>query len=54
MTGTDGRRHLVYELIVENGTRSRVRLERIDVLDPSREDIVATYRGDAIKAIAVD
>ena len=54
VTGTDGRRHLVYELGVDNGTRSRVRLERLDVVNPSREDAVATYRADAIKAIAVE
>ena len=54
VTGTDGRRHLVYELGVDNGTRSRVRLERLDVVDPSREDVVARYRGDAIKAITVE
>ena len=54
VTGTDGRRHLVYELGVENGTHSRVRLDRLDVVDPSRKGVVATYRGDAIKTITVD
>jgi hypothetical protein len=54
VTGTDGRRHVVYELSVDNGTRSRLRLERLDVVDPSREEVVATYRGDAIKAITVE
>jgi hypothetical protein len=54
VTGTDGRRHLVYELIVANGTRSSVRLDRLEVVDPARENVVATYSGDAIKAITVD
>ena len=42
VTGTDGRRHLVYELGVDNGTRSRVRLERLEVIDPARENVVAS------------
>src|SRR4051812_39577988 len=54
VAGTDGRRHLVYELIVENATTSSVRLDRLDVVDPSRRSAVATYRGDAIADVTVD
>jgi hypothetical protein len=54
VTGTDSRRHLVYEVIVDNGTRSRVRLDRLEVVDPSRDNVLATYSGDAIKDVAVD
>src|SRR3954468_14214537 len=53
VTGTDSRRHLVYEIIVDNGTRSRVRLDRLEVVDPSRGNVLAAYSGDAIKDVAV-
>ena len=46
VTGTDGRRHLVYELI------STERLSRLDVV--SGNDTIATYRGEALKTITFD
>jgi hypothetical protein len=51
--GTDGRRHLVYEVVLENGPRANVRLDRLDVRDPDRGKIVATYRGRALADLVV-
>ena len=48
VTGTDGRRHLVYELIVDSGTR----MNRLDVV--AGNETIATYRGVALEAITFD
>ncbi len=46
---TDKRRHLVYELTIENLSRSWVRIDRIAVRDPGRSGRpIADYRGTAV------
>jgi hypothetical protein len=45
---TDKQRHLVYEIQVDNGTRDRVRLDRLEVAGRARGRRLATYRGGAI------
>ena len=51
--GTDGRRHLVYEVVLENGPRGSVRLDRLDVRDPDRGRLLATYRGRSLADLVV-
>ena len=51
--GTDGRRHLVYEVALENGPGGPVRLERLDVRDPDRGTSLASYRGRALADLVV-
>jgi Peptidase family M23 len=50
---TDGRRHLAYEVVLENGTRGALRLDRLDVRDPDRATSLATYRGRALADLVV-
>jgi hypothetical protein len=46
---TDKRRHLVYELTIENLSRSSLRIDRIEVSDPTRSGRpIADYRGAAV------
>jgi peptidase M23-like protein len=46
--GTDRRTHLVYELLLHNGTGARLRLERLDVAARAQGRALVTYRGAAI------
>jgi len=46
--GTDKRRHVVYDFQLDNVTRSRVRLERLEVAATSPAGVLATYRGAEI------
>jgi Peptidase family M23 len=46
VVGTDKQRHLVYEIRVENNTRARIRLDRLEVA--ARGRALAPYRGAAI------
>src|SRR5262252_4818045 len=46
--GTDKQRHVVYDFELDNVTRSRVRLERLQVTATSPPGVLATYRGDQI------
>ena len=48
LPATDDRRHLVYEIIVVNETRSRVTLNRLEVRSGNGRRLLATYFGDAI------
>lgn len=48
---TDKRRHLVYEIVMDNPTRARVRLDRVVARDAVRDKEVAQWRGRAIKAL---
>lgn len=45
---TDMRRHLVYEIAIENITGSQVRLDELEVRDPSTKAVLSAYRDDAI------
>lgn len=45
---TDMRRHLVYEIAVDNPTQSRVRLDDLEVRYRSGRRVLAAYHGDAI------
>jgi hypothetical protein len=48
---TDMRRHLVYELVVDNSTSSQVRLDELEVRDPSSRRVLSAYHGDAIAGL---
>ena len=54
VVATDRLRHLVYEVLVENTTGSRVRLDRLEVRDPARGTVVAAYRGRALERLMVE
>jgi hypothetical protein len=43
--GTDKRRHLVYEILLENRTGRPMRFDRLLVRDPLRRRVLAAYRG---------
>ncbi|HEU4423190.1 MAG TPA: M23 family metallopeptidase [Pilimelia sp.] len=45
---TDTRLHLVYEVLLRNGSSQPVQLDHVEVRDPDRRDPVATYGGRAI------
>jgi peptidase M23-like protein len=45
---TDKRRHLVYEIAVDNITRSQVRLDELEVRDPFNQRALSAYHDDAI------
>ncbi len=49
---TDGRRHLVYEILVENTTSSPLRLDRVEVVAPG-SGVVAVYRGRELEKFLV-
>lgn len=49
--GTDGRRHLVYEVLLENPTTLPARIEVLQVLDAGRHTPLANYTGTALEAI---
>jgi len=48
---TDMRRHLVYEIEIDNSTRSHVRLDRLEVRDPSSKRVLSAYHDDAITGL---
>jgi Peptidase family M23 len=50
---TDMRRHLVYEIAVDNTTGSPVRLDGLEVRDASTERVLSAYRDDAITSLMV-
>jgi hypothetical protein len=51
---TDGKQHLVYELLVTNPTAASVRITKVEVLDPEcRGTPVATFTGDGLARILV-
>jgi Peptidase family M23 len=49
--GTDHRRHLVYEVLLENPTASPVRIDVVQVLDAARRTAVANYAGPTLEAV---
>ena len=49
--GTDNRRHLVYEVLLENPTASPVRIDVVQVLDAARRTAVANYAGPTLEAV---
>ncbi len=49
--GTDNRRHLVYEVLLENPTASPVRIEVVQVLDAARRTAVANYAGPTLEGV---
>ena len=49
--GTDNRRHLVYEVLLENPTASPVRIDVVQVLDAARRTAVANYAGPTVEAV---
>jgi hypothetical protein len=51
VVGTDKQRHLVYEIRLENETRGRVRLDRLEVATRARGRALATYRGAEIAGL---
>jgi hypothetical protein len=51
--GTDGRRHLVYEIVLENGPGLTVRLDRLSVRDPDRGKSLGDYRGRPLADLVV-
>ncbi len=48
---TDAHRHLVYEIVVDNTTRSQVRLDELEVRDPFTQGVLSAYRDDAITGL---
>jgi hypothetical protein len=48
---TDMRRHLVYEIVVDNTTRSRIRLDDLEVRDPFTQRVLSAYHDDAITGL---
>jgi hypothetical protein len=48
---TDMRRHLVYEIVVDNITRSQVRLDELEVRDPFTDRVLSAYQDDAITGL---
>lgn len=51
--GTDKRRHLIYEILLENRASRPVRFDRVQVRDPFRRRVLAAYRGREIKDIMI-
>jgi Peptidase family M23 len=51
--GTDKRRHLVYEILLENRASRPIRFGRLQVRDPVRRRMLAAYRGREIRALMV-
>ena len=45
---TDMRRHLVYEIEIDDSTRSHVRLDELEVRDSSSKRVLSAYHDDAI------
>jgi Peptidase family M23 len=53
LRGTDRRRHLVYEILLENRAGKPIRFERLQVGDPLRRRVLAAYRGREILGLMV-
>lgn len=50
VTGTDGKLHLAYELLLTNAARTAVRLDRIDVLDAHTRQALLSLQGPDLTA----
>jgi peptidase M23-like protein len=48
---TDMHRHLVYEIAIDNSTRSQVRLDELEVRDPAGHRVLSSYHDDAITGL---
>jgi len=48
---TDGKQHLVYELVLQNTSATSAQITRIDVIDQERAGTVASYAADALAGI---
>jgi hypothetical protein len=48
---TDMRRHLVYEIVIDNTTRWQVRLDDLEVRDPFTRRVLSAYHDDAITGL---
>ena len=48
LPATDGRRHLVYEIVVLNSTRARVTLNRLEVRNGTGRRLLAAFFDGAI------
>ena len=46
--GSDGRTHLVYELLATNFTPGKITIEQLEVLDADTGDVVATFDGKEV------
>jgi hypothetical protein len=51
--GTDKRRHLAYEILVENRAGRPIRFDRLQVRDPLRRRVLAVYQGREILGLMV-
>jgi Peptidase family M23 len=51
--GTDKRRHLFYEILLENRAGKPIRFDRLQVRDPLRRRVLADYRGREIPGLMV-
>ena len=49
--GTDGRRHLVYEMLLENPTSSAVTIEVVQAFDALRRSQIAAYAGPTLDPV---
>ena len=50
---TDKRRHVVYEIVLQNVTESEVELERLKVIDARRGRVAASFSGAALLEIMI-
>ena len=50
---SDGRRHLLYELVLQNLTSTAVRVDRLLVSDAARHASIADFQGEALNQIFV-
>jgi len=53
VTTTDERRHLVYELLLQNVSADAQRITALEVFEPGRRVPLASFAGDALKQIMV-
>jgi hypothetical protein len=53
LPGTDGRRHLVYEIVLQNRTAADVQVLGLEVRDRSRRETIAAYAGPAVAQVMV-
>jgi hypothetical protein len=54
LPGTDLRRHLLYEVLLENAGGLTMRFDRLEVRDPARRRPLAAYRDEQIKRVMID
>lgn len=53
LPGTDQRRHLLYEVLLENVGGSTMRFDRLEVRDPARRRPLAAYRHEQIERVMI-